>query len=180
MPILTGINPKAPLRRLIRNFQWVSLLLIAVHRRRLLDYNTITPTAMSRAVKARQTLAAATRTPVELTPLRKMIRLPVVDAMPHLTSGPAAIRLPLDVVSLEYRYHPKHTSIGSKWVRKWCEVDVLTSQAVHGPICPANSVQQPAHPVHVHAVRQGAGDQARLGGYRYAGAQGRDDRECGR
>ena len=71
---------------------------------------------MSRSIKARQTLAAATRAPVELTTLRKMIRLPVADAMPHLTGGPAAIRLPLDVVSLEYRYYPKHTSMGSKWV----------------------------------------------------------------
>ena len=71
---------------------------------------------MSRMSKAQKLMLDATRTPVEPTPLMKLVRLPIIDSVSRLKNGDGSVALSSDVKSLEMRYYPKHSSNGVKWV----------------------------------------------------------------
>lgn len=71
---------------------------------------------MSRMSKAQKLMLDATRTPVEPTPLMKLVRLPIIDSVSRLKNGDGSVVLSSDVKSLEMRYYPKHSSNGVKWV----------------------------------------------------------------
>ena len=74
---------------------------------------TLSP-IMSRMSKAQKLMLDATRTPVEPTPLMKLVRLPIIDSVSRLKNGDGSVVLSRSVKSLEMRYYPKNSSNGVK------------------------------------------------------------------